>query len=182
MVERLSDTLDKPVTFIVHGGDIWAHPKHVRPVFRDLAHLIRNALDHGIEDLADRGDKPAIARVELRITDTGKEICIEVVDDGRGIDSDLGVQPAIAMGFADGENVQAFDEHQRQELVLEDGLSIAVVSTAISGRGTGISAMRVAVDSMGGCIESQCERYVGTTMRLRIPHVTDLSTNGNKPS
>jgi hypothetical protein len=83
MVERLSDTLDKPVTFIVHGGDIWAHPKHVRPVFRDLAHLIRNALDHGIEDLADRGDKPAIARVELRITDTGKEICIEVVDDGR---------------------------------------------------------------------------------------------------
>ncbi len=169
LVERLSEKLEKPVSFVVHGGNTLVDPRQIRPVFRNLAHLIRNSLAHGIEDLEHRGDKPEVASIELRITTHQDETWIEVVDDGQGINSDLVVQRAIAMGFVDADKVRTFSEHQRQELVFEDGLSIAQVTTTISGRGVGMSAMKAAVESIGGRIEIESERHVGTTMRLRIP-------------
>ncbi len=169
LVERLSEKLQKPVSFVVRGGDTLVNPRQVRPVFRNLAHLIRNSLAHGIEDLEHRGGKPEVASVELRITNQDDETWVEVVDDGQGINSDLVVQRAIAMGFVDPDKARTFSEYQRQELVFEDGLSISQVTTAISGRGVGMSAMKAAVESIGGRIEIHSERHVGTTMRLRIP-------------
>lgn len=169
-VERLAVRLDKDVRLELVGMDTLVDTQMLRPVFQNLAHLIRNALDHGIESPDARGDKPPTATLRVEVADDGADYVVHVEDDGRGIDTQRLVDRAIAKGFLDADTACGLDEQQRVSLIFRDSLSSAEQATDVSGRGVGMSAVRAAVAEAGGQITVDSTKGQGTRMTMRIPH------------
>jgi two-component system chemotaxis sensor kinase CheA len=167
--QKLAGRLGKNVAVEVRGTDATVDVETVRPVFQVLTHLIRNAIDHGIEGPLDRTNKPLAGRLELELSDRQNAYVIRCTDDGRGIDTEGLTRRAVEMGLLTRESVAAMGERELFDLVFIEGLSTAPVTTSISGRGVGMSAVRAAVEKVGGKIEIRSARGQGTTFFLTIP-------------
>ena len=136
-----------------------------------LTHLIRNALDHGLEAPADRlaSGKPATGVIRLRARQDGGSILIEIADDGRGLDHAKIRAKAQAAGLATGEALARMTEAELTQLVFHAGFSTAEAVTDISGRGVGMDVVRNDVERVGGVVELSSSPGQGTTAHLKIP-------------
>jgi two-component system, chemotaxis family, sensor kinase CheA len=136
-----------------------------------LVHLVRNAVDHGIEAPAERAarGKPEMGRVFIDARRDRGHVCIEVRDDGAGIDLDRLRARAVEMKLLHADLAADLTPAQAAALVFQPGLSTAAAVTEVSGRGVGMDAVRTTVEALGGSVEIETQRGRGTTTRLRVP-------------
>ena len=136
-----------------------------------MTHLVRNAVDHGIESPEQRvaAGKTAQGTVRLEAYHHGNQVVIEVSDDGRGIDPQKVIAKAIASGIVTAENASRMTDGEILELVFEPGFSTAEEVTAISGRGVGLDVVKTVLERMKGSVSVQSELGQGTTFRLKVP-------------
>jgi len=168
-VERLSDRLGKSVELTVLGGETLIEPDSMGGVFRNLTHLLRNSVDHGIETPGRRGKKPDRGHIEVEVTSTDEAFEVTVTDDGRGIDLDKLVGKALETGVVTESELASMSRAEKLELIFYDGLSSAEETTEISGRGVGMAAIRSAARTQGGQIEVHSTDGRGTQVAVRIP-------------
>jgi two-component system chemotaxis sensor kinase CheA len=132
-------------------------------------HLVRNAIDHGIEPPEQRGGKPPIGRLRIAIARSLKQLRIEIADDGAGIDTGRLLARAIEQGVLDASAASLLSESEKLRLVLAPGLSTAETVSETSGRGVGAGAVRDAVEAVGGSLHVESARGRGTTFVLELP-------------
>jgi two-component system chemotaxis sensor kinase CheA len=169
IVRDVSATLGKDVTLTVSGGDTEVDKALVEQIGDPLTHLVRNALDHGIESAEVRAAQGKPARGSLRLNafhDSGS-IVIEVQDDGGGIDPDLVLAKAIERGLVEPNAV--LSEKDIYGLIFEPGFSTAATVSDLSGRGVGMDVVKRNVTALRGTIDVESKPGQGTTLRIRLP-------------
>lgn len=171
MVRELGITLGKPVVFEMSGESTEVDKGIADAMFEPLLHLIRNAVDHGIEPEGVRraAGKPPAGTIRLVIRPEGDQVVIELADDGAGIDAARLRDRAVSKGLLDRNAADALEDGQALRLIFAPGFSTASEITAVSGRGVGMDAVRIAVEQLGGRIELASVVGEGTKVRLRLP-------------
>lgn len=166
-VRDLARSLDKVVEWEVRGGDTELDRGVLHELSDSLIHLVRNAVDHGIEgpDEREAAGKPRQATIRLHAMQLGSEVTIAVTDDGRGIDVDRVRAQAARQGVESGD----LTDEDAMQLVFRSGLSTSPFVTDISGRGVGLDVVRTSVESVRGRIEVRTERGSGTEFRIVVP-------------
>lgn len=159
----------KEVDFEIEGQGLQADRRVLEEVTDPLIHLLRNAVDHGIESPDDRVavGKPRRGRLQLRAIGERANLLIEIEDDGRGISREAVTAKAEAMGIETSTGPVSDDELLR--LMSHPGLSTAGKVTDISGRGVGLDAVVTKIRALGGAVVLQTEEGKGTTFRLQLP-------------
>ncbi len=171
MARELATRLGKRVEVRISGAEIELDRSILDRLSDPLVHLVRNALDHGIESPRDRiaagkGEVGHISIVALRAKDS---IHIKVADDGAGIDLDAVKKRAIESGLVVSALAEDLSPEQLASFVFSAGLSTAESITDISGRGVGMDAVRATIESLGGVVEIVTQKGVGTTTMLIVP-------------
>jgi two-component system chemotaxis sensor kinase CheA len=136
-----------------------------------LTHVVRNAVDHGIEAPQTRlaAGKPPEGRLLLRAWHEGGQVHMEMSDDGAGIDVEAVRRTAVSRGLLDAQAAASAGERELLRLVFAPGLSTARSVTNLSGRGVGMDVVKTAVERIGGEVDLHSERGVGTTLKVRVP-------------
>ncbi len=170
-VRDLAQRAGKRVEVVLEGQDTELDRSVIEQLGGPLMHLVRNAVDHGIEppEERERAGKPAAGRLRLAASQEEEGIVVVVEDDGRGIDTDRVRQKAVAMGLLAPEAAARLSEGEAVELIFHPGLSTAAQVTDVSGRGVGMDAVRAAVQALGGSVEVETQRGRGTRFLLRVP-------------
>jgi two-component system chemotaxis sensor kinase CheA len=170
-VRDLSGELGKSVLLGIDGGDVELDREMIEMIRDPLTHIVRNAIDHGIEPPEERRAAGKHANGHLRVCarQAGNQILIEVSDDGRGIDGDRLVRKAIASGILDEKQAEGLSWSRKLDLVFEPGLSTAKAVTAISGRGVGMDVVRANIERIGGVVDIDSKPGHGLRLTLRVP-------------
>jgi two-component system, chemotaxis family, sensor kinase CheA len=171
---KLSERLDKDVSFELTGAEVRVDVEATRGVMMSLSHLVRNALDHGIEPRGSRGDKPARGSVRVAVSEDEQTVRIEVADDGRGIDVGRVAARALERGLVSPERLAELPDGGLS-LIFLDGVSTAEHTTTLSGRGIGLSAVQSAVEAIHGTVTIQTHVGRGTVFVLEIPKPGSVS-------
>ncbi|HXJ33510.1 MAG TPA: chemotaxis protein CheA [Candidatus Eisenbacteria bacterium] len=169
LVRDVAAALDKEAVLEISGEDTELDRTVIERIGDPLTHLIRNAVDHGLEPPEERtaAGKPAAGRIRLNAYQQGGNIYIEVSDDGRGLDRDRIVAKAERHGLiAPGH--QATDA-EVWALIFQPGFSTAEAVTQVSGRGVGMDVVRENVEALGGIITIDTESGRGTSFRIKLP-------------
>lgn len=171
LVRDLSSELGKQTLVDIAGGDVELDREMIEIIRDPLTHIIRNAIDHGIETPAVRlaAGKRETGLLSISARQSGNQILIDVVDDGRGIDDAKLVEKAVAAGIVDAAQASRLSGRERADLVFAPGLSTADAVTAISGRGVGMDVVRANVERIGGSVEIESTLGRGTRITLRVP-------------
>jgi len=171
MVRDLCAELGKQVLVDIEGGDVELDREMIEMIRDPLTHIIRNAVDHGIEKPAERlkTGKREIGVLSVSARQSGNQILIDIHDDGRGIDGKKLVDKAIANGIVTKEEAAQLSHRDQLSLIFEAGLSTAQAVTAISGRGVGMDVVRSNIERIGGIVEVDSKIGEGTRMTLRVP-------------
>lgn len=169
LVLDLSDKLGKPVEFRVLGEDTELDKTVIEKLADPLVHVLRNALDHGMERPEERSaaGKSREGLVELSAQHAGAEVLIRVRDDGRGMDAARLREKAVAKGLIAPD--AQLTEAQTFALIFEPGFSTAEAVTDLSGRGVGMDVVRRTIESLRGSIEIDSGLGRGTSVTLRLP-------------
>lgn len=170
-VRDLSRSFDKEVELTIVGRDTQLEKKIIEQVADPLVHLIRNAIDHGLETPAERArlGKPAAGALLISAEQHGNRIFVVVRDDGRGIDADEVRAAAVRKGIASAADLEGYTDEQVRDLIFEPGFSTRTLTTDVSGRGIGMDVVRVVVSGLGGAVRVQSEPQLGTTIVLDLP-------------
>jgi signal transduction histidine kinase len=166
-VTSLGQRLGKEVALRVQGGDVSVLPAGIMPIISVLPHLIRNAIDHGIEAPGGRGDKPARSMLEIAFDDDARSWRVSVTDDGRGIDVERLRVKAIERGVITAQ--EALTHEQLCALIFQPRLSTAEAVSDISGRGEGMAAVADAVKRIDGTIRVTSSAGAGTKIEIEVP-------------
>jgi two-component system chemotaxis sensor kinase CheA len=171
LVREISGTVGKTVRLITEGEGTEADATIVDALFEPLLHVLRNAVDHGIETPEQRASfgKPAMGTLILRALRDGDRVKIEVEDDGGGIDVDRVRTVARARGVATEEALAAMTDAEAIDFVFAPGFSTAAAVTDLSGRGVGMDSVKSAVERLGGTVTLESRFGTGTTVRLILP-------------
>jgi two-component system chemotaxis sensor kinase CheA len=171
MVRDLAAELGKQVLVDIEGGDVELDREMIEMIRDPLTHIIRNAVDHGIETPAERlkAGKREIGILSVSARQSGNQILIDIHDDGRGIDGKKLVAKALDVGLLERDEAAKLNPREQLALIFEAGLSTAKEVTAISGRGVGMDVVRSNVERIGGIVEVDSRPGEGTRMTLRVP-------------
>ncbi|MEY2535646.1 MAG: two-component system, chemotaxis family, sensor kinase CheA, partial [bacterium] len=171
LVRDLSSKLGKDVELKLVGKDTELDRTVVEALGDPLVHLIRNALDHGLEGPEDRAaaGKPKTGTLEISARHAGGNVVIEVRDDGRGIDPERIGRRAVERGLIGAEVAATLDVARAGELLFAPGFSTAEVTSDISGRGVGMDAVRTIIRELGGEVTLTSETGAGTMAQIRLP-------------
>ena len=171
MVRDLSAELGKQVLVDIEGGDVELDREMIEMIRDPLTHIIRNAVDHGIETPAERlkSGKREIGILAVSARQSGNQILIDIHDDGRGIDGKKLVAKALDVGLLERDEAAKLSPREQLALVFEAGLSTAKEVTSISGRVVGMDVVRSHVERIGGIVEVDSKLGQGTRMTLRVP-------------
>jgi chemotaxis protein histidine kinase CheA/CheY-like chemotaxis protein len=175
-LRTLARSLGREVAFTVQGDEIDVDKGVLEALEEPLLHLLRNAVDHGVEDPATRkrNGKPPNATLSLAAKLVGQMLHLEVSDDGAGIDVEAVRQRAIDMGLIDASTA-AVAEGQILRTIFSAGLSTRKQVTEISGRGIGLNVVLDVIEALGGVVDITTRRNEGTTFHLRIPIAAAIS-------
>lgn len=170
LVRDLAVKSGKQVELHTSGEDTELDKTVVDQIGDPLIHMIRNAVDHGIESepgAREAAGKPAAGRIELRAYHRGGSIFIEIADDGRGLDRDAILRKATERGLVkEGHNLS---DREVFALIFEPGFSTAKTITDVSGRGVGMDVVKRNIEALRGQVEIRSEPGVGTTFTIRLP-------------
>jgi len=171
IVRDISKNLGREVNLVIEGEETELDKKIVDSLGDPLTHMIRNAVDHGIEDAKTRqaAGKPAAGTVLLRAAHQGNSILIEVRDDGAGIDADKVAKKALSRGIITKEQMDKMSQKEKLNLIFLPGFSMAEKVTDLSGRGVGMDVVKSMIGSVNGTVEIYTELGKGTSFHLRIP-------------
>jgi two-component system, chemotaxis family, sensor kinase CheA len=178
LVRDTAADLDKPVQLIVEGSDVELDREMVEQLRDPLIHIVRNAIDHGIETRAGRraAGKTDVATLRVTARQSGNQIAIDIADDGRGIDIERLRVRAVDAGVIDSRAAAVLSDDDAAQLIFEPGLSTAHQVTAISGRGVGMDIVRSNIEKLGGTIILTNVPGQGLTVELRAPLTLSIVT------
>jgi len=172
VVRRMSrEAIGKDIHFVVSGGDTKLDKLIIEELSDPLMHLIRNAIDHGIEDqqLRMARGKPAAGTVAINAEQRGNHVVLEIEDDGNGIDTQALVQRAVARGQITEDQARDMTRPEMYELMFLPGLSTRSVADENSGRGVGMDVVKTNISRMAGIIEVDSEPGHGTRLTITLP-------------
>ena len=169
VVRDLSHKANKPVDFVISGEETELDRKVVEEIADPLMHMLRNSMDHGLEDAETRrqAGKPAQGRLTLTAYYQGGNVVIAVSDDGRGLNAEKLHARAVKMGLL--EPGAKLSEAETQSLIFRPGFSTASEVTEVSGRGIGMDVVRRNVEALRGRIDIWSQPGLGTTFRIKLP-------------
>ena len=170
MVRDLSREQGKSIELLLEGGETLVDKRILEELKDPLTHLIRNAVDHGIETLDERLNqaKPETATIRLRGFQIGDRIGIELIDDGQGLDIQKIQKTALKKGLFSEAELKSMSLAQLQNLIFTPGFSTKTTVTAISGRGVGLDVVRANIQRLKGTLEVESVTGVGCQFRLLI--------------
>lgn len=168
-VRKLARELNKEIELVLRGEDTELDKMMVEELTDPLMHIIRNALDHGIEPPDERraAGKSPVGHVTLNAYQQGNSVVLDVIDDGRGIDPEKIRRVAIARGLIGEKDV--VDQQRAYELMFTPGFSTAAAVSEISGRGVGLDVVKKNIQDLKGTIEVITRVGEGTTFRVSLP-------------
>ena len=171
MVHDLAKAQGKEVELIIEGGEIGVDKRILEEMKDPLMHLLRNAIDHGIEAQPERErqGKPRGGTVRLRALRENSTVLLEVRDDGHGLDLEAIKRVALKRGLHDEATLAAMTPAQLQQLIFLPGFSTSTFVTELSGRGVGLDVVRVNVERLKGDIRMESSPQQGTLMQVRLP-------------
>ncbi|MEW6612562.1 chemotaxis protein CheA [Thermithiobacillus tepidarius DSM 3134] len=169
VVREVSRELGKDIELVISGGDTELDKSVIEKIGDPLMHLVRNAMDHGIEpaELRLARGKPARGRLRLNAYHESSSIVIEVADDGGGLSRERILKKALDKGLI--EPGQTLADAEVYKLVFEPGFSTAEQVTNLSGRGVGMDVVKRNIEALRGSIEVDTREGEGTTFRIRLP-------------
>ncbi|ATQ68139.1 MULTISPECIES: chemotaxis protein CheA [Methylosinus] len=169
LVHDLSSELDKPVDLVMSGEETELDKTMIERLADPLVHLIRNSLDHGLEDVAGRAaaGKAATGRIRLSASHSGAEVLITVADDGRGLDVARIRAKAVANGLIAEDAVMS--DAEIHQLIFHAGFSTAQSITKLSGRGVGMDVVKRTIEGLRGAIDIASTPGGGSEVTLRLP-------------
>lgn len=166
--EQLAERRGKTVDVVLEGGEVGV-PVRLLPAFDQLGHLVRNAVDHGIEPPEARGEKPSRARLRIAVARSGPMLQVVLEDDGAGIPVQRLRDRAVERGLLGRESADGLSDAEALHLIFADGLSTAAEVSTTSGRGVGMAAVRGTVEELGGHLSVQSRAGEGTRFVLELP-------------
>ncbi|MFO0612817.1 MAG: chemotaxis protein CheA [Polyangiaceae bacterium] len=171
IVRDLAVTCGKQVRVEMLGKGTELDRTVVDAIRDPLTHIVRNAVDHGIEapDRRAAAGKPRTGKLALRAFHESGQVIIEIADDGAGIDPERIRAKAVEKGIVSPEVASRMNEHELQQLIFLPGFSTAPKVTNVSGRGVGMDVVKTNIERIGGTVDLQSTPGVGSTLRIRIP-------------
>ncbi|MCW2694507.1 MAG: cheA [Mycobacterium sp.] len=171
VVRDLARQLNKDVAVHLHGGETELDRAVLESVKDPLTHLVRNAIDHGIETPDDRvaAGKPRQGNLTLRAYHDAGQVTVEITDDGNGIDPEVVRTRALERGLIDARVAATMSRDQLIDLVFAPGFSTAAAVTNVSGRGVGMDVVRSNIQQIGGSVDISSTVGKGSSFRITIP-------------
>ena len=177
LVRDMAQKLGKNVALVTRGETTESDRTVVDRLFEPLLHLVRNALDHGIEDPETRraAGKSQTATLLIDASRAGDRLVVQVEDDGRGIDSAIIRRRAEQRGVLSAEELAGLSDQEVIDVIFAPGFSTAAETSEISGRGVGMDIVRTTIEQIGGRVAVRSQVGIGTTMRLDLPTNISMS-------
>jgi len=171
LVRDLARDLGKDVQLKLDGVEVEIDKTILEGLSDPLTHMVRNAVDHGIEPSAQRtaAGKPAAGTVTLKASHQAGQVVIEISDDGKGLAAEKIAASSIAKGLVTREQVQSMSEREKMALVFLPGVSTAEKVSDVSGRGVGMDVVKTNLDRLGGKIEIDSAPGRGSRFRIKLP-------------
>ena len=170
-VRDLSQELGKEVELVIEGGEIAIDQRIINQIDAPLIHLVRNAIDHGIEHPEQRRllGKPPKGKLRVCASQKGNRISIEIEDDGQGIDFPKIQDEIVKKGFLSQEEAASLPEGELLRFIFNPGFTTQSIITEVSGRGIGLDIVRGTVEKLNGTVTLTTERGNGTRCLLNLP-------------
>ena len=171
LARDLARSLGKDVELVLEGEETEIDKTMIEDLNDPLVHLVRNAVDHGVDNPEERAaaGKPAKSVVKLSAQQVGDHIVIEITDDGRGMRADVLRQKALAKGLIDAETANSLDERQSLNLVFLPGFSTKDMISDVSGRGVGMDVVKTNISKLNGRIDVKTLIGHGSTFTITLP-------------
>lgn len=171
MIRDLAKSLDKKVDLVITGADTELDRTVIDEIGDPLVHLLRNAVDHGIESIPDRiaAGKPETGTVHLRAFHSGNHVFIEIEEDGVGIYPEKVLKSAVKKGVITQEQAANMSDEEAYQLLFAPGFSTAEVISDVSGRGVGLDVVKAKITSLGGNVTIYSTPGKGTNFSVQLP-------------
>src|SRR5699024_4986707 len=171
MIRQLARDLHKQVEIEIIGAETELDRTVIDEIGDPLVHLIRNAIDHGIELPQERLDngKDATGKITLKAYHSGNHVFVEIMDNGAGIDRETITSIAIKKGVITEEEAETLTDQQAYELILASGFSTNKEISDVSGRGVGLDVVKTTIESLGGNISIDAVPGEGSTFSIQLP-------------
>ncbi|CAG7623713.1 chemotaxis protein CheW [Paenibacillus allorhizosphaerae] len=171
MIRDVAKSLDKKVDLIITGADTELDRTVIDEIGDPLVHLLRNAVDHGVERAAERlsAGKPETGTIYLRAFHSGNHVFIEIEEDGRGVNHEKVLNKAIQNGVLTKEQASRMTEAEITQLIFASGFSTADKISDISGRGVGLDVVKTKIESLGGHVEVTSKWGKGSKFSVQLP-------------
>jgi two-component system chemotaxis sensor kinase CheA len=171
VVRDLARSLEKEINLELRGEDTDLDKNLVEALADPLVHLVRNAVDHGIEmpDVREAAGKPRLGQVVLGAAQEGDHILLTISDDGAGMDADVLRQKAVEKGMMDEESASRLTDSECYALIFAPGFSMKQEISDISGRGVGMDVVKTSISKLNGVIEIDSNVGTGTTLTIKVP-------------
>ncbi|WP_446893339.1 Hpt domain-containing protein [Acinetobacter sp. NS4_7] len=175
IVRQTSSTLNRPTELVVNNTEGELDRTILERLVTPFEHMLRNAVDHGIEDPAQRAaaNKPEVGKIELNITRQGTDVVVTFVDDGKGIDDAKIKEKALSLGLIKAD--QNLDKNEILQYIFHPGFTTAQSVTQISGRGVGLDVVQSEIKALGGHVSVDSTLGQGTTFSIRVPTTVAVS-------
>ncbi len=171
VVRDLSRSLNKEVNLELHGEDTDLDKNLVEALADPLVHLVRNAVDHGVEtpDEREKAGKPRAGTVVLSARQEGDHILLKIEDDGKGMNPDVLRQKAVEKGLMDEEAASRLDDRACYNLIFAPGFSTKTEISDVSGRGVGMDVVKTRIAQLNGAVEIDSEEGRGSSIVIKLP-------------
>mgnify|MGYP000231582526 FL=1 len=175
IVRQTSSTLNRPTELVVNNTEGELDRTILERLVTPFEHMLRNAVDHGIEDPAQRAaaNKPEVGKIELNITRQGTDVVVTFVDDGKGIDDAKIKEKALSLGLIKAD--QNLDKNEILQYIFHPGFTTAQSVTQISGRGVGLDVVQSEIKALGGHVSVDSTLGQGTIFSIRVPTTVAVS-------
>jgi two-component system, chemotaxis family, sensor kinase CheA len=171
LVRDISTTLGKQVELKVFGEDTEVDRSVIEHIGDPMVHIIRNAIDHGLETPEERRaqGKSEQGTITIRASQKGNQIVIEISDDGKGVNVEKVKKKAVSKGIITAEEAARMTDESAVNLIFLPGFSTAEVATELSGRGVGMDVVKTNISKLNGAVEISTAKGAGSTFTIRLP-------------